>query len=207
MSPRHSRVATYMTSGNTNSILRTEVLCILRIIVDMDGVLCDLIGKWFTTYNEEYQDSLTAEQMTVWGPHHYARAGKRIYKYLSQPGFFRDLAPLPGAVSGMRWLVESGLDVVIVTAARRGHRDKLGWISEHLPFLPRDNVIFAHRKELVRADIMFDDAPHNLENFARYGQPIAMAHPYNANVTCPRVDSWAQFVELIAARAGLANQP
>lgn len=177
----------------------------MRILVDMDGVLCDLIGKWFYTYNQEYRDNISLEHMTEWGPHRYAKRGKKIYKYLSLPGFFRDLAPLPGAVEGMRQLVEAGFDVVIVTSARRGHKDKLDWVEEHLPFLPRDQVIFAHRKELIRGDIMFDDAPHHLRNFARYGgEAVAMAYPYNQDVPCTRVHSWAEFTKLVLSRAGLA---
>ena len=184
----------------------------LRLLIDMDGVLCDLVGKWFAAYNAKYGDRLTLDQMTEWGPHRYAREGKRVYKYLSKPGFFRDLQPLPGAVDGMRELVQAGFDVVIVTAARRGHQDKLAWIEKHLPFLPRHHVIFAHRKELVRGDIMFDDAPHHLENFARHGgQPVAMAYPYNARVSYPRVTSWKEFTDFVftyvASAEALSRDP
>jgi len=171
----------------------------LRILVDMDGVLCDLVAKWFAAYNAEYNDNIRPEDMKVWGPHRYAREGKRIYKYLSQPGFFRDLPPIPGAIKGMRHLIEAGHDVVIVTAARRGHDDKLRWVEKHLSFLPKDHVIFAHRKELVRGDIMFDDAPHNLRGFAEYGgTPVAMAYPYNEDVPYKRVTSWEQFLDFVA---------
>lgn len=168
-----------------------------RILLDMDGVLCNLIAKWFKAYNEEYGDQIDVAALDQWGPHRIARAGKAIYKYLSQPGFFRDLEPIPGAVGGVRALLERGHDVVIVTAARQGHRDKLAWIREHLPFLPRDNVVFTHRKELVRGDLLLDDAPQNLKAFARYGIPVAMAYPYNAGVDCLRVADWSEFLTLV----------
>lgn len=174
----------------------------MRILVDMDGVLCDLAGKWFRLYNQEYHDDLSVAKMAEWGPHRYAKEGKRIYKYLGLPGFFRDLEPIDGAVDGMRQLVSAGFDVVIVTAARRGHTDKLAWVAEHLPFLPQDNVIFAHRKELVRGDVLFDDAPHHLRNFAKYGgEPVAMDYPYNRALACTRVRSWPEFVGWVFARA------
>lgn len=168
-----------------------------RILVDMDGVLCNLMEKWFATYNSEYDDDLRLERMVQWGPHRYARAGKSVYKYLSQPGFFRDLAPLPGAIHGMRRLIDRGHDVVIVTATRSGHRDKLDWIREHLPFFRTDNVVFAHRKELVRGDILFDDSPYNLEAFKPYGEPAAMAYPYNQDVSCRRFADWPSFLAWI----------
>lgn len=168
-----------------------------RILLDMDGVLCNLIGKWFTTYNREYGDQIHVDALDEWGPHRVARAGKAIYKYLAQPGFFRDLEPIAGAIEGVRALLERGHEVVIVTAARRGHRDKLEWVAEHLPFLPRDNIVFTHRKELVRGDLLFDDAPHNLKAFEPYGTPVAMAYRYNAGVDCARVPDWPSFLALV----------
>lgn len=178
-----------------------------RILLDMDGVLCNLLEKWLAVYNEEYQDRLSVQALRTWGPHRYARAGKAVYKYLAQPGFFRDLKPLPHAVEGARALVERGHDVVIVTAAKNGHREKLDWIEEHLPFIGVRNTIFAHRKELVRGDVLFDDAPHNLLAFKAYGLPVAMAYPYNEGVDCPRVADWPSFLALIDARFSPAALP
>lgn len=171
-----------------------------RLLLDMDGVLCDLVSKWFSIYNKEHDDALRLEDMREWGPHRYARKGKLIYRYLSEPGFFRDLAPIPGAIDGVRQLLDWGHDVVIVTAAKRGHADKLQWVREHLPFLDLHNVVFAHRKELVRGHLLFDDAPHNLTAFASYGLPVAMAYTYNQRYPGERVDSWEQFLALVRDR-------
>ncbi len=171
-----------------------------RILVDMDGVLCNLLGKWLTAYNREYQDTLEPNALKTWGPHRYARAGKAVYKYLSQPGFFRDLEPLPHAVDSVRTLVDDDHDIVIVTSAKNGHKEKIEWVREHLPFLPQENIVFAHRKALVRGDVLFDDAPHNLEAFQPYGLSVAMAYRYNEGVDCPRVPDWPGFLELIRAR-------
>lgn len=171
-----------------------------RILLDMDGVLCDLLKKWFATYNEEFGDALRPESVTEWGPHRFAKAGKRVYQYLARPGFFRDLEPIPGAIEGVNALAARGHELVVVTSARRGHTDKAAWIKEHLPVIPADHIVFTHRKELVRGDILFDDAPHHLEAFAAYGLPVAMAYPYNAQVACPRVPDWAAFLELVDGR-------
>lgn len=171
-----------------------------RILVDMDGVLCNMIKKWLRLYNEEYGENIEANTLVTWGPHRYARAGKAIYKYLSRPGFFRDLEPIPHAIEGVHALIRRGHDVVIVTAAKNGHRDKIDWIRQHLPFLPQDNIVFAHRKALVRGDILFDDAPHNLRAFEEYGLPVAMAYRYNEEVKCPRVPDWPAFLDLVESR-------
>ena len=163
----------------------------------MDGVLCNLLGKWLARYNTEYGDRIRLEDLETWGPHRIAKAGRSIYKYLSLPGFFRDLEPIPGAIEGVRELMARGHEVVVVTAARSGHRDKLDWLREHLPFLPRENVVFTHRKELVRGDLLFDDAPHNLAAFAGYGVAVAMAYPYNRSAPFRRVEGWSEFLRLV----------
>lgn len=170
---------------------------VARILLDMDGVLCNLIKKWFDRYNQEYRDALQMNALTDWGPHRFAKAGKAIYKYLGQPGFFRDLEPIDGAIAGVRTLIKRGHEIVIVTSAKRGHVDKAAWIREHLPEIPSENMVFTHRKELVRGDLLFDDAPHHLEAFARYGTPVAMAYPYNARVKCARVPNWSAFLQLV----------
>jgi len=171
-----------------------------RLLIDMDGVLCDLVKKWFTVYNEEHRDTLVPDQMEQWGPHLYAKKGKLIYRYLSKPGFFLDLEPIAGAIEGVRQLLDWGHEVVVVTAARHGHRDKLDWVDKHLPFLGYRHVVFAHRKELVRGDVLFDDAPHNLAAFAPYGLPVAMAYKYNVGAAGLRVPDWPAFTALVKNR-------
>lgn len=172
-------------------------MALARLLVDMDGVLCNLIEKWFARYNAEYGDQIHVDALEAWGPHRIAKAGRSVYKYLSQPGFFRDLKPIPGAIEGVRTLLERGHEVVVVTAAKNGHRDKAEWLREHLPFLPPENLVFTHRKELVRGDLLFDDAPHNLEAFAKYGVAVAMAYRYNQGVAFPRVPDWPAFLDLV----------
>jgi len=171
-----------------------------RLLLDMDGILCDLVKKWFAVYNKDYGEALRPEEMKSWGPHRYAKKGRVIYRYLSKPGFFLDLEPIPGAVAGVRRLIHWGHDVVIVTAARHGHADKLGWLARHLPFLHPHQVIFAHRKELVRGDVLFDDSPRNLAAFLPWGLPVAMDYPYNQEAPGERVHSWEEFLELIESR-------
>ncbi len=171
-----------------------------RLLIDMDGVLCNLVKKWFSVYNAEHNDTLRAEEMQQWGPHVYAKKGKTIYGYLKEPGFFLDLEPIAGAVDGTQRLLEMGHEIVVVTAARHGHSDKLAWVQNNLPFLDYRQVVFAHRKELVRGDVLFDDAPHNLAAFQPYGLPVAMAYRYNEGAPGLRVQSWPEFVTLIEAR-------
>ncbi|ASS77243.1 5'(3')-deoxyribonucleotidase [Tumebacillus algifaecis] len=169
----------------------------------MDSVIVDLMSEWFRRYNEEHDDDLTVERIMCWQTEKYVKpvCGKKIYEYLDAPGLFRGLQPLPDAVAVLERLAKA-YDLLIVTSSRTfAYTEKEQWVAEHLPFLSKENLIFAHRKDMVRGDLLFDDAPHNLEAFAATGRlAVAMDYPYNRSVKVPRVSGWLEFESLLAER-------
>ena len=38
----------------------------MRILIDMDGILADLLGKWLRHYNDDYDDCLTINMVDSW---------------------------------------------------------------------------------------------------------------------------------------------
>ncbi|BCJ86431.1 5' nucleotidase, NT5C type [Effusibacillus dendaii] len=176
--------------------MKKKILCI-----DMDSVLVDLMSEWHGRYNRDYQDDLTPERVLSWDAKSYVKpeCGEKIYEYLKEPGLFSCLQPLPHAVEVMERLTQR-FDVVIVTAPPSpiAYQEKEAWVAEHLPFLGRHNLIFAHRKDLISGDLLFDDAPPNLNAFMAAGRiAVAMDYPYNRNVNCPRVSGWLEFEQKV----------
>lgn len=45
--------------------------------------------------------------------------------------------------------------------------------------IPHNNIIVAHKKQMIRADVLIDDAPFNVENGWYYG--ILFDAPHNRN--------------------------
>ena len=169
------------------------------ILVDMDSVIVDLMSEWHRRYNEDYGDDLTVDRLLTWETERYVKpeCGLKIYDYLDEPGLFLNLRPLPGAIESLRRLHER-FDIVIVTSSRmNAYAEKEQWVERHLPFIGRKNLIFAHRKELIRGEMLFDDAPHNLLAFQQTGRTaVAMDYPYNRHVPGPRVKNWNEFERL-----------
>lgn len=168
------------------------------LLFDLDGICCDLIKKWLATYNRDYQDHLTPEDITTWEWHHLVKpdCGKRIYHYLNQPGFFADLEPIAGCVESLQRLSERCELVVVTASPREACADKVRWVRTHLPFITRENVVITHRKDLVRGDFMFDDAPRNLRHHP--ATRLMLDYPYNRDFhDCHRVHSWGEAEELI----------
>lgn len=169
---------------------------IRTLLIDMDSVICDLMTEWHRRYNRDYGDNLSVEKLTDWHSEWFVTpdCGFKIYDYLDEPGLFACLKPMPGAVEVLSRLAMR-YDILIVTSSRTtAYTEKEQWVTEHLPFIGRDNLVFTHRKDMVRGDLLFDDAPHNLKAFAATGRlAVAMDYPYNQQLTCPRVKTWFEF--------------
>lgn len=168
------------------------------LFCDLDGIVADLMTKWLDAYNRDYKDQLTVEDVLHWEWHELVKpeVGKRIYHYLSRPGWFADLEPLPGAVDALRRL-SGRVEIVIATASPKSAlRDKTEWVHKHLPFIPPRNIVLTYRKDLLAGDFLFDDAPRNLRSFR--GTRITIDYPYNRDFTdCYRVRDWEEFETLM----------
>lgn len=168
------------------------------LLFDLDGVCADLARKWLAVYNRDWHDHLTLDDIVEWEWHRFVRpeCGRRIYHYLSQPGFFADLDPIPGCVEVLARLADRCELVVVSASPKEAMADKVRWVRRHLPFVHPKNIVLTYRKDLVRGDFMFDDAPRNLRHFQ--GVRILMDYPYNRDFhDCYRVRNWAEFEALM----------
>jgi 5'(3')-deoxyribonucleotidase len=175
----------------------------LRIVCDMDGVICDLIGWWTYLLNRYHGTNIKRDDVTEWDIHAACPEifKEEVYKYLGDPGFFLHLDPIPGALEGLRGLIQRGHDVVIATACEYGHADKRLWLKRHLPELPHQNIVFIERKELIPGDVFIDDRLENLEKWSEAngmcGDPICFDAPYNRSWGGIRAKSWDEIITRI----------
>jgi 5'(3')-deoxyribonucleotidase len=155
---------------------------------------------WHEKYNKDYDDDLSVEDLKCWQSEKYVKeaCGTKIYEYLDEPGLFLNLEPLPHAIEVLERLAQTH-DILIVSSSRTyAYTEKEKWVKKHLPFIGARNLIFTHRKDMVRGDVLFDDAPHNLIAFAESGRKaIAMDYPYNRNVDVDRVKTWLDFEKMV----------
>jgi len=174
----------------------------------MDGIIVDLLGSWLKDYNEQWNDSLSVEDITTWGVHEHVKpeCGLDVYKIIEAPGYFLNLKPLPGAVEGIKML-DKRHDVYLCSAPAGpdSAKEKLLWAEEHLGF-DRRQVILCHSKEIVETDVIIDDKPTTLENFIDKGRTaMTIPYPYNQGITeavyCGQhwdtQVSWAQIVNYL----------
>jgi 5'(3')-deoxyribonucleotidase len=95
--------------------------------------------------------------------------------------FFRNLPVTPGALEGVRELMEV-FDVWVCTKPLDANRycrdDKMYWIKENFPDL-HNKVIMAPKKSMVIGDILLDDAPAVSCIPANSWRPVVFTDTFN----------------------------
>jgi 5'-nucleotidase len=157
----------------------------LTILCDVDAIVADLLGKWLQRHNTDHGDDVKVEHITNWDMATCLKTGTKCYQYLYEEGFFADLKPLPGAVEALEALHADGHFIVMATAHSypgKSAAEKVHWIRETLPFIPKRNMMIGHQKHLLRGDVFIDDSPDNIHDY-RVAWPdaqiLTIEYPYN----------------------------
>lgn len=175
----------------------------MRVLVDMDEVVCDFVGEFCKRVGRKREEVTTFDVSDCLGIER-----KRFCEVISDPTFFRSLDPIEGALDGLKAVRDAGHELVVVTTISddvTGSYDaKLDWLKAHLPWFDvHTSFVTAKRKSLVRGDLLLDDNVKNLRKFP--GVAVAMARPWNVEFDGARVDSWPQFVDLLAFLKGVTS--
>jgi len=128
---------------------------------------------------------------------------------LSEEGFFLDKPLMPGAKEYFQKLInDDRFDVIILTQPprRADHsiREKRIWLQERFPNFDHTNIIFGHRKSLVRGDLLFDDCPDHLLSWKKVnpkGTVVTITYPYNEDIKVDkrfdRKNAWEEFYHFV----------
>lgn len=170
----------------------------LRILVDMDSVLAQDVKYALKLYNQEYKTNLTMRDIKGWDIDNYVPKGTSILKYFFEPGFFDKLEPMPNSRKVVKKLIEEGHEIIIATASpASGVFDKINWLKEYYPFIPEENFVSIKKKYLLQADIILDDAAHNLENASVIYPVMFYAYHNKDNNDFLKVHNWNEFYDFV----------
>ena len=187
-----------------------------RIYVDMDGVVCDFVGKIIQWWNKDHGTNFTKEDIKSWGIEKYLGPGAEYFikSSVRYPEFYQSLEPIAFAIDIMLLLQKDGFDVILATATPSGgalgYYGKVEWIRRYMPWFDLKNLVSIQRKSLLCSgynDILIDDGEHNIKEwYDAYGKAIIFNQPWNkdfaceSNVNISRCDNWLQVYKLIADR-------
>jgi 5'-nucleotidase len=168
-----------------------------RILVDMDGVLADVYARLYERYEMETGQKLSPADI-VGKLEDEAFPDQR--KWVSESGFFRTLPVMEGSCEVLKKLSET-YDIIVVSLATEFPNsliDKLMWLHEHFPFVSWKQIVFCGDKSLIKADIMIDDHPKNLDFFE--GTTFMFSQPLNIHINQTkhiRVNSWKEIEDIL----------
>jgi 5'(3')-deoxyribonucleotidase len=168
-----------------------------RIAVDMDEVIADPLSKFIRLYNRDYGVPLDLKISPGNEVYHHVpeHAKMKLYEYINEKGFFRDLAVLPDSIEVLKKLQEK-YEIFIVSAAMEfpnSLQDKYEWLAENFPFISWQNIIFCGHK-IVNVDILIDDRIKNFVDFE--GRPLLFSSPHNMLISdYERVNNWKEVEE------------
>ena len=137
----------------------------LRILVDFDEVLDNLLEKWVAYLNKKYNKDANFRDLKIWDltgifP---TLTSEEVNRPLYDNALWESLSPRPDSVVYLKKMIDDGHDVLIVTSSvYQTIPAKMDWLFKHYPYLSWENVIISSRKQLLQADVMIDDGIHNL---------------------------------------------
>ena len=138
----------------------------LTILIDMDDVLDNLLEVWINELNSLYGTSVKPEQITGWDLTQYFPeiSKKSLTMPLFRDYFWEMIRPQRNAIEITKKLQADGHELYVVTASypesisAKLHR----FFFRYFPHITYDHVIVTSKKQMIRGDVLIDDAVHNL---------------------------------------------
>ena len=168
----------------------------LKIGIDMDGVLCNLCKGLRDQAHFERGIEIPDNPDDYWYKDQ-APTGL-VEELLAIPNVFYNLSPIPGAIGGINRLQEIAQVMIVTTpvlGSVRVFSEKVSWVRNHLGREWEAMMIFTQDKTLIDVDILYDDHPRI------FGMQVPswkqVFYPWNYNrENSPRM-MWDQFVQYV----------
>lgn len=177
---------------------------LLTILVDMDDTISHLLKAWVEYLNERHGTTVKPDDITDWDltiafP---TLTKEQVYAPLVEDELWDRVEPMEHAADVLKRIIDEGHTVKIVTAtAYQTIRSKMeNVLFKHFPFFTWKDVIITQNKQMIKGDVMVDDAPHNLENgdYTRVLMSASHNLKYNAEAHgMYRVSDWREVEEIV----------
>lgn len=178
-----------------------------RVLVDVDGTICDDLPRVCEFIEAEYDRRISPEEITEWG--YYVEdidvELEDVFHYLfgNRPEWFlADLDPIPGSRRALERLSENGYELWIVTHRPPAtHHLTERWLSDRGFTYDRFLTDVPETKADVPGDVLIDDYHEHVREVVETGRTgILMDRPYNTPLSHDRVvvaSGWDDVLDLL----------
>lgn len=176
----------------------------MRILIDMDDVLEQLIEGWVAYLNRRFGTTVRPEDIRHWTmcDNFPDLTWEQVYSAVDDPALWDEVYPMPGAVEAVRSLMDAGHEIYVVTATDyptlAAKMDKV--LFRYFPMIDWEHVIITRNKQMVRGDVLIDDGPHNFAGGEYKGILFESYHNRTfdeASVGAVRARGWDEVLEII----------
>lgn len=155
------------------------------VAVDMDDTILWLMKAIHADHNNKHPEAAVEYKNMVAFDDSMLHPDYDKIDFFATPGTFRNLEIMDEHVIDELEKINESYDLIIVTSAfAHSVPDKWEWLQEHMPFITQKKFITCSRKELIQADILIDDAIHNVKPWVKTGRPaIVPSHHWNQELS------------------------
>ena len=187
------------------------------VLLDVDGVIANFVDPFIKMTNITLGTSFKPEDVTEYNIQKSLELSDKQFKRVGiaignisaygGSGMASDIEPLPGAVAGVKSLIDVS-NIYFVTSVfdvcPRWSYDRKKWLCKYFGDEIGRRTIFTGHKYMVRGDIFVDDMPYHVDSWAKenYGYAILWKQHYNkndssTNTNVIHTDSWNDILDLI----------
>lgn len=174
------------------------------ILVDFDDVLINTGPSWVSVLNEKHGTNVSYDEVVEWGMDKFfpTLTHDEIYEPLVTGEVWSRVSPIPGARETIERMISDGHDVYIVTSSSLNTIGKK-WnevLQKFFPVIHHDKVIVAQNKQMIRGDVIIDDAPFNIRGGCTFG--ILFDTPHNRGNDAKglfRATSWNEIYKFVCS--------
>ena len=138
----------------------------MRIGIDIDDTIEDLLPVWIKYLNKLYNRNVAVEDITEWhlGKVFPGLTRDDILKPLELVELWKEVKPKNNAPEIIKKLIDDGHEVYLVTNSHyKTLTQKIdNMLSVYFPFIDLRNLIVTSHKQLINCDMMIDDYYGNL---------------------------------------------
>lgn len=170
------------------------------VALDMDSTVYDLHAPWLKWLKDTHMEAVAPHEILTWDWHNQLNCGQAVYDFLHLDDAFLNAPLFPGAHAAIMEVHNMGVRQCFVSTVKTktGAWQKQQAIIRDFPELKDDVFITSHNKDLVRADLLVDDGPHNLKMFQRHGWTCKVPYTYNKDVETDFVlFDWSQYSSIV----------
>ena len=136
----------------------------IKVAIDLDGVIWDLVTPWVDTYNDIYKDDVKKDELITYNISLYCNKATELElkNILGKKNFWRKVTPFKESIQYLG-LLNNEYDLYVATATSHITAfDKIDRFLYLFPYIKKEQIICIHNKQLLNVDWMVDDCAENL---------------------------------------------